>query len=145
MTAHPRVPWWTGVPITVGVAAAWIALAVNSPTTTYHFAPAVLAAVVPVSRRLRAEERLPTTDLLFAAGAGLAAALVVTAVLSGLGALTGPTFAGTPGATVETLVMAVAGAAVGVAYGLKPAGRRTGSGVTTDGKHPETRRHDKEH
>lgn len=138
MTARPPVPWWTGVPITAAVAAAWITLAVINPTTTYHFAPTVLAAALPVSRRMRTEDRLSPRSLVVATSVGLGLALVVTVVLAWLGALAGPTFVGTPAAGTETMVMAVVGAAAAAAYGWKPArgGRTNGAADATNGEDP---------
>lgn len=137
MTVRPAVPWWTGVPITAAAAAGWIALAVTNPTTTYHFAPTVLAAALPVSRRIRTEDRLSPRSLIVATSAGLGFALVVTAVLAWLGALAGPTFVGTAAAGAETVVMAVVGAAAAMAYGRKPArGNRTNGTDHTSGEDP---------
>ncbi|WP_051399864.1 hypothetical protein [Haloechinothrix halophila] len=138
MTARSPTPWWTGVPVTVAVGAGWIALAVANPTTTYHFAPTVLAAALPVSRRMRTEDRLSPRSLIVATSAGLGLALSVTAVLAWLGALAGPTFVGTPAAGTETVVMAAVGAVVAVAYGRKPArgNRANGTAEANNGEDP---------
>lgn len=119
--ARTPMPWWTGLPFTIATAAAWIALAVNTPTTTYHFAPAVVAAAWPVARRLRLEDRLPARVIAVSIGGGAAFAIAVTVELTLADALAGPTFFGPGGAVKETWVMAGLGSLIGLVFALKPA------------------------
>ncbi|MGH3951381.1 MAG: hypothetical protein ACRDSE_20065 [Pseudonocardiaceae bacterium] len=114
---NTTVPWWTGLPFLLGIAAVWLTLAVTSPSTTYHFAPMIMAAAVPVARRSRTGGRLAWRELAVAAAAGVVASLSVTILLVSLDALSGPTFFGTPGAVRETLVMTGLGALIGLLIG----------------------------
>lgn len=125
------VPWWTGLPFTAAAAAAWIVLALNSPTTTYHFAPMVAAAAWPVALRLRVGLRLSAKAVSVAAGRGIAVALAVTLALASTGALAGPTFFGTPHALAESLVMAGIGAVIGVLFARRTVRSNDGNGRST--------------
>lgn len=119
--ARSRVPWWTGLPFTVAAAVGWIALAVNTPTTTYHFAPTVVAAAWPVAMRPRAGHRLSARELAVSTGGGIALASIVTVALTFVGALAGPTFFGTDAAVAETWLMAALGAVIGFLFALRSA------------------------
>lgn len=117
--ADARVAWWTGAPFALAMAAAWVVLALLNPTTTYHFAPSIVAAAPQVARRLRAQRRLPPRDLAIGAGVGVVLALAATAGLAGAGALAGPTFFGTPHALAETLVVIAVGGVAATVFALR--------------------------
>ncbi len=108
-----RGSWWTGLALSLVVALAWFALATSNPTTTYHFAPALVAASWPVARRLNVGRALPASTALVTSLGGGALALLVTAMLVARDALAGPSLVGPEGALAETLLVLVAGAAVG--------------------------------
>lgn len=120
-SAGSLAPWWAGLPVTVAATAGWVLLAVTSPTTTYHFAPAVVAAAWPVARRMRVGQRLSAKAVSATVGGGIAVALIVTLALALTGALLGPTFFGSDGAVVEVLVMIAVGALIGVAFAVRSA------------------------
>lgn len=128
--ARLRVPWWTGLPFTIAAAAGWIMLAVNTPTTTYHFAPTVVAAAWPAARRVRAGHRLSMRAVATTVGGGAVVALALTAGLATRGALAGPTFFGTDAAVAETWLMAVLGALIGLAFAVAPARAKHDEGST---------------
>lgn len=96
-----------GVPI--GLALLWAALAVRQPTVTYHLAPALVAAAVPATYGDQGGVRPSRRGSLLLAGAGVGVALVVTAVLSAVDALRGPSLLPVGGAALESAVFAVAG------------------------------------
>lgn len=125
------VPWRVEVPFTVALATGWVVLALTVPSTTYHFAPSMVAASWPVAQRLRAGRRLRPSRIALVNVGGMALVGASTAALDSVGALSGPTFAGTPGALGETLVMAGLGVLVGNGFGVK-SGARRGSGGADD-------------
>lgn len=84
----------------------WSALAINSPTTTFHLAPLIVAAWPAVSERSRSEA-------LRLSAAGLLIAMVTTAVLFFNGLLEGPSLLPWGDAGVEPLVAAAVGAVLG--------------------------------
>lgn len=137
--ARSRVPWWTGLPFTIVAAAGWVALAVSTPTTTYHFAPTVVAAAWPVARRPRAGHRLSKRAVAATVGGGAAVALAVTVALASADALAGPTFFGTDGAVVETLVMAGVGVVIGLVFALRSARAKDDEGSTEFGQTTRSR------
>lgn len=65
MTARAAGPWQAGLVVTLLAAVGWFTLATANPTTSYHLAPAVVAAAWPVTRRLRAGRPLPTVTSAF--------------------------------------------------------------------------------
>lgn len=106
-------PWWAGLTITLAVATGWFVLATGNPTTTYHFAPVLVAAAWPVGRRLRAGRALPAGAALATTAGSTALAAVTTLLLSTAGALIGPALPGIPTALTETLAGIALGAAMG--------------------------------
>lgn len=97
----------------VGLGLVWIGLALRSSTTTYHLFPAAVASGWPVAlHRSRGRVR-PRVALLAGAG-GLSVAFGTTFALAAGDALRGPALGGS--ALVESLLVALAGAAVAVRW-----------------------------
>ena len=88
----------------VGFAVLWTILAIVSPTTTYHLAPAIVAGVGPVIAPRRA---------FVSSAATLALALGTTGLLSSLDALAGESLLPVGGAVFESAVAAFGGVAIG--------------------------------
>jgi glutaredoxin-like protein len=57
--ALAKGPWQAGLGISLVVAVGWFVLATANATTTFHLAPAVVAAAWPLGRRWRAGRPLP--------------------------------------------------------------------------------------
>ncbi|GAB3394184.1 glutaredoxin family protein [Amycolatopsis echigonensis] len=105
--------WWGGAVLSVVVAVAWFLLATAHPATTYHFAPMLVAAAWPVTRRWRTRTVLPGRVAVRTALGGATVAMVITALLAVRHALAGPTLLGTGGALTETLIAVAMGAVFG--------------------------------
>ena len=91
-----------------GMALLWALLAWNSPSTTYHFAPLIVAAAVP-GALLLGEAKVPGPTLILAGAASGVLALVVTTVLGTADRLIGPSLLPFGGAVAEALVFAAVG------------------------------------
>jgi glutaredoxin len=111
-------PWHAGALLALAAAAGWFALATRSPTTTYHFAPAIVAAAWPVGRRLRVGRALPLRAALHTALGGALLALIATVFVSTSGALAGPALFALPGPLAETLVSVAVGVAGATVFAL---------------------------
>ena len=96
------------------LAVLWAVLAWNSPSTTYHLAPLLVAGVAPVALLL-GDERSPWQAILGAGVVGASLALITTAGLGLADRLIGPSLLPAGGAVVEAVVFASLGAALGVA------------------------------
>jgi len=96
----------------IALAALWAVLAWNSPSTTYHLAPLLVAGVIPAALLL-GDERSPAEIVLTAGGIGAALALVTTAGLGLAERLIGPSLLPASGAVMEAVVFAALGAAAG--------------------------------
>ncbi len=108
------------------LAAIWAAAAVLRPATTYHLAPLLIAATLPVAVRFdNPDVRLRTVGTMAALGAVLA--LLVTALLVVADWLRGPSLLPFGGAVAESVVFAFVGAVGGFALSLLGA-RRTITG-----------------
>lgn len=94
--------------IAAGFAALWILLAAWRPTTTWHLAPAVVAAAPLVST----SSGFP--QLVRVAG-GLGLAVGVALALAASGAMRGPSLLPVGGPLLESVVAAVSGTVVGLA------------------------------
>ncbi len=106
---------WTGV-----VVVAWVALATWQPTTTWHLAPAFLAAAWPwvVGQDLAPGDTSARRRILVAVGGGLVTASGTAFALAGAGLLEGPTFTGPGSVVAEALALATAGAVIAAIVGL---------------------------
>ncbi len=100
----------------VGFAMLWAVLGLAAQDVTFHLAPLIVAAAAPVPSRHR---RLAW------AAVGLALAVGVAMLLAVAGAMTGPSLVPFGGALLESMMLAVAGAGVGL--GL--AGRLSGDTI----------------
>jgi glutaredoxin-like protein len=114
-------PWHVGLGLSLLVAVGWFALATANPTTSYHLAPAVVAAAWPLGRRWRAGRALPAVTALTTALGGAVVAVTATLLLEIRGALAGPVLLGIPLLTEAFLSVAL-GVLTGA--GLALAGRR---------------------
>lgn len=101
------------VVVSAGFAALWALLAVSSPTTTFHVAPAVVAGVGTL--------RPPGRERRRATAATVALAAVTIAALDAAGALAGPSLLPVGGPVLEAVVVAIAGVVVGWVAGSRMA------------------------
>ncbi|MEU4293184.1 glutaredoxin domain-containing protein [Kribbella sp. NPDC026596] len=118
IAAVTRGRWYTGLGLTLVVALGWFALAATHPTTTYHLAPAVVAAAWPVGRRLRTRRALPTATALLTALGSTTIAITATVLLLARDELAGPALLAVPVLT-ETLLSAALGALAGAAFAAR--------------------------
>ncbi len=117
----------SGLRWTLVVAVVWSLLVAWRPTTTWHLAPLILAAVWPwvVGQDTSPDDPWARRRILLAGGGGLGAALGLTAVLSAAGRLDGPTWTGSGTPVVEALLLSAGGAAIATTLGLLRTVRRT--------------------
>ena len=104
------------------VALGWALIASTHPTTTYHFAPVVVVAVLAFYVRARTERPVRFRTGVHLSVVGALIALITTALVENLGALQGPTLWGPDGALAETLLAIAAGFLIGLTTTI--AGRR---------------------
>lgn len=98
--------------VSTAAALVWAVLAWRTPTSTFHFAPLIVAAAWPVVARSYGERHdRPQAGMVAASAAGLA--MVTGLVLLAAGRLEGPTFWSDGGAIVEVALAAVLGGAYG--------------------------------
>jgi len=105
----------------VALAALWAVLAWNSPSTTYHLAPLLVAGVTPAALLLSDG---PLETVLGAGAIGASLALVTTAGLGMAERLIGPSLLPSGGAVLEAMVFAALGAAAGTVAAAVTAVRR---------------------
>jgi glutaredoxin-like protein len=111
--AEPTVPRWRPVTAALVVALLWGLLVVRTPTTTYHFAPLLVAVAAPMTGRWLTPGSVRSRTALVWTLLGLVVALVAMAVLAWQGLLAGPDITGGHAALAETVLLAVLGAALG--------------------------------
>lgn len=105
---------WQPLLASAGFALLWLLLAVRSPDTTYHLAPLLVAGMGPVARRWLDRAPISSDQVATQLAVGsLAVALVTTAVLALLGKFSGPDVTGGDNALLETVLVALLGAALG--------------------------------
>ena len=104
--------------LSMGLAVLWAILAFANPETTYHLAPPVIVAAVPLSHRSTGSGPLSTAAGAGATFSGLTNALVATAVLAFSDKLEGDSWLPFGDATVEALVFAAVGAVAGFAIAV---------------------------
>jgi hypothetical protein len=97
----------------LGLTGIWILVAAWRPEVTYHLAPLLVAAVPPIAVTVDEPGHVDRRSLLIAATAGLGLSVAATALLSGLGWLSGPSLLPAGGAATEALVFAFVGAIAG--------------------------------
>jgi len=114
-------PLWRAGLYGAALAAVWVTVAWFYDTT-FHLAPLLVAAVVPLGASLAAEPP-PFPRRLAAAAIGAAVALAATAALALGGHLAGPSLLRAGGAPAESVAFSLAGAVIGLLLG---ASRRRG-------------------
>jgi len=124
--ATPRVPRWQPLGVAIGFALAWVLLAARTPSTTYHLAPLLVATAPAVAHRWLTGAAVRSPRAIGLAVAGLAIALVTTAVLTWRGLLAGPDVTGGDGVVAETVLLALLGTVLG--WRLARRGSRATSG-----------------
>jgi len=105
--------------LAVAAAVVWLLLALDRPTSTFHFAPLIVAAAWPVVTRIDTETRLSTRDAALRAGAGLVLGVAVGIVLAATDSLDGPSLWDDDSAELETFIFTVAGAGFGALYAVR--------------------------
>ncbi|PFG33840.1 glutaredoxin domain-containing protein [Sanguibacter antarcticus] len=115
----------TGLVWTLVVAAVWSVLVAWRPTTTWHLVPLMLAAAWPWAVGQAASARDPSDrassarrHIVLAGTGGLVSAAALSWLLSAVGRLEGPIWAGAGSPLTEALVLAAVGAAVATVVGL---------------------------
>lgn len=116
----------SGAGWSITAAAVWMLLALSHPTTTYHFAPLVIALAWPLAvSRNPSRGRRRRHRFVAVIGGGLLGGATL-AILAGAHVLAGPTLIGS-NANDESLIMLTAGALIGWALAVLP---RSVSGPT---------------
>lgn len=100
----------------VALAGLWVIVASIRPTSTFHLAPLLIAAAPPVLSTLDGGNRTGWTAVRVHSIAGVALALAAAVVVSMLGSMRGPAFAGFSGPLAEALVFAVVGVVLGISF-----------------------------
>ncbi|MFQ5556035.1 MAG: hypothetical protein ACE5GB_00740 [Acidimicrobiales bacterium] len=122
---------FAGPIVAVGAALAWVALAWRTPTSTFHFAPTVVAAGWGWVERWSTEQRRPGLDGWSRGIGGVGLAVLATLVLWAGDGLRGPTFwhaRGGADVAFEHVVFALLGGSIGAWFALRPE-RATASGA----------------
>jgi len=94
-----------------GLTLLWAVLAWNSPSTTYHLAPLLVAIAIPGMLRLNSEG-VPPRLLVTAGFTGFALTLAATGILGWSDRLVGPSLLPFGGAVAEAVVFATGGALI---------------------------------
>jgi hypothetical protein len=115
-TAPTMQPLWQAGLYGVVLAAVWV-LAAWLNDTTLHFAPLLVAALVPLGTAL-AGEPPPFSRRLAATAVGAALALAATTTLALTGHLDGPSLLPTGGAVAEAVAFSLSGAVIGLVLGM---------------------------
>ncbi|MGX7828901.1 glutaredoxin domain-containing protein [Actinokineospora sp. 24-640] len=112
-SAEPMAPRWQPVAAALLIAALWAALAVVTPTTTYHLAPLLVVSAAPVTHRLLTGIPVPPRRTAVLAALGMVIASATTAVLAALGLLAGTDLRGGDEPVPETVILIALGAVAG--------------------------------
>ncbi|MDX1450350.1 MAG: hypothetical protein R3246_14970 [Acidimicrobiia bacterium] len=111
LTRHRPVGRAVGA--SLALALVWVVATVARPASTFHLAPLLVSAAVPLVVAMDDREaEAPSLVVLGAIGAALA--LIMTLVLSAAGRLEGPSLLAFGGAATESAVFSLAGPAAGV-------------------------------
>jgi len=97
-----------------GLAAVWLVAAGLNGGTTYHLAPFLVAATLPIVLAFDIDRTVDMRTLVTGATAGGVLALAVTAALAVADKLQGPSILSFGGAATESVVFALAGTATGL-------------------------------
>ena len=103
----------SGIIAVLVAASVWIALALRTPTNTYHFAPLIVALALPVASRSAPREQLGRLTKVFIGSAGGVVAALIGLGLAWTGNLEGPSLWDENGALTEVLVFSLGGVMVG--------------------------------
>ncbi len=98
------------VSISLGLAVLWLVVAFFRSGTTFHLAPILVAAALPVAVAYDARDQTSTQGLVVASVVGLAIAFVATLILTLADMMTGPTLLPFGGAVTEAVVFSLVGA-----------------------------------
>lgn len=98
------------VSIALGLALLWLAVAFLRSGTTFHLAPILVAAALPVAVAYDARDQTSMQDLVVASVVGLAIAFVATLILTLADEMTGPSLLPSGGAVTEAVVFSLTGA-----------------------------------
>ncbi len=109
-------PLWRAVLYGVALALAW-AVPAFLTGNTYHPAPLLVGAVVPLGVALAPQAPIPRLRLAGAV-AGAVLALATTALLAATGHLDGPSLLPAGGAVAEAVALSLTGAVAGLMLGL---------------------------
>ncbi len=102
------------VSISLGLAVLWVVVAFLRSGTTFHLAPILVAAALPVAVAYDTRDHTSTRDLVLATVVGLAIALVATLILTLADEMTGPSLLPFGGAVTEAVVFSLVGALGGL-------------------------------
>ncbi len=98
------------VSISLGLALLWVVVALLRSGTTFHLAPILVAAAVPIAVAYDTQDQTSTQDLVVATVIGLVLALVATLILTLADEMTGPSLLPSGGAVTEAVVFSLTGA-----------------------------------
>ncbi len=98
------------VSISLGLSVLWVVVALVRSGTTFHLAPILVAAALPVAVAYDTRDQTSTRDLVLATVVGLAMALVATLILTLADEMTGPSLLPSGGAITEAVVFSLIGA-----------------------------------
>ncbi len=98
------------VSISLGLAVLWVVVAFLRSGTTFHLAPILVAAALPVAVAYDTRGHTSTQQLVLATVGGLAIALVATLILTLADEMTGPSLLPSGGAITEAVVFSLVGA-----------------------------------
>ncbi|MCH7845482.1 MAG: hypothetical protein IH850_06580 [Acidobacteria bacterium] len=102
------------VSISLGLALLWVVVALLRSGTTFHLAPILVAAAVPIAVAYDTRDQTSTQDLVVAAVIGLVLALLATLILTLADKMTGPSLLPSGGAVTEAVVFSLTGAIGGL-------------------------------
>ena len=98
------------VSISVGLALLWVVVAFIRSGATFHLAPILVAAAVPVAVSYDSRDNVSTLRLALASMIGLAISLVATLILTAADMMAGPSLLPSGGAVTEAVVFSLVGA-----------------------------------
>jgi hypothetical protein len=107
----------------LGLGVLWLIVVFVRDETTLHLAPLLVAGAPPVLNAFDDSAAMTPRSVVLAATSGFVIAMAATLVLIATGNLDGPTIDPFGSVLVETLVLAVVGAAAGLLIGLTRNGR----------------------
>ncbi|GMQ84866.1 MAG: hypothetical protein BMS9Abin07_0431 [Acidimicrobiia bacterium] len=106
------------ISMSLGLAVLWVVLPFLRSETTFHLAPVLVAAALPVGAAYSTPERISTRHLVLATVGGLAIALAATLILTVAGKLTELSLLPFGGAVTEAVLFSIVGAMGGFVIAL---------------------------